>query len=189
MKKETSQSQTAEQKILEENTVSHESAPSIDDVDKQILQIIQDDFPVVQKPWHEISGRLNIRENELIARVERLIECGIIRKIGPIVENSKIGLNASTLVAVKVWKDQIDQVASIINRYDNVSHNYEREDEYNVWFTLVAASKSELTKILAEIKKEIDVEEQDIISLPTVQRFKINVRFQLTEQALGENNE
>ncbi len=190
MKKEIIHNQTAERKTLEESVKpkKSKSAPILDDVDRHILQIIQDDFPLVQKPWQEISSRLSISESEVMARLRRLSEEGVIRKIGPIIENSKIGLNASTLVAVKVQKDRVDQVSCIINQFDNVSHNYEREDEYNVWFTLVASSKSRLTEILDEIKRKTGVEEQDMLSLPTVRRFKINVCFQLTEQTSGEKN-
>jgi len=86
---------------------------------------------------------------------------------------------------LKVQESQVDEVAAVINQYDNVSHNYEREDEYNVWFTLAAPNNSALSETLDEIKRKAGVEEQNVISLPTVQRFKIDVRFQLTEP-LGE---
>ena len=86
---------------------------------------------------------------------------------------------------MKVQESQVDEVAAVINQYDNVSHNYEREDEYNVWFTLAAPNNSALSETLDEIKRKAGVEEQNVISLPTVQRFKIDVRFQLTEP-LGE---
>lgn len=153
---------------------------SLDETDKKILQILQDDFPLVQKPWHEISERLSINEDELIDRLQLLLKTGVIRKIGPIFDGSRIGLNAATLVAMKVPKNKIDQVARVINEYDNVSHNYEREDEYNIWFTLSARNSEDLTKILDDIKRKTDVNEQNILNLPTVHRFKINVRFQLT---------
>ena len=152
---------------------------SLDQTDKKILQLIQDDFPIVQEPWLEISSRVNISEGEVISRLKRLIEAGAILKIGPIFDASRIGLKAATLVAMRIPKNQVDAVASVINQYDNVSHNYEREDEFNVWFTLAASSSKELTRILDEIKQKICIKEHDILDLPTINRFKINVHFQL----------
>ena len=153
---------------------------SLDETDRIILQILQDDFPLVQEPWLEISNRLDISEGEVITRLKRLIEAGTIRKIGPNFDASRIGLKAATLVAMRVPKNKVDDVARVINEYDNVSHNYERDDEYNVWFTLAASSSKELTQILNELKQKIGIEDHDVLDLPSVRRFKINVRFQLT---------
>ena len=151
----------------------------LDQTDRKLLQIIQDEFPIVQKPWHEISKLLKISENEVTKRLKRLIEAGAVMKIGPILDSPKIGLNAATLVAMKIPKKQVDDVARIINQYENISHNYEREDDFNVWFTLVASNNTELSNILSEIRQKIGVKEHEILDLPTVNRFKINLRFQL----------
>lgn len=156
------------------------STVGADETDRRILQMLQDDFPVVQKPWFEISRRLNISESELLARLRRLTAAGVVLKIGPLLENSAVGLSAATLVALRVPKNKVDQVASVINEYANVSHNYEREHEYNVWFTLTAPTEEELALTLEEIKQKIGVQDLDVLDLPTVQKFKINVHFQLT---------
>ena len=165
------------------NLLNFESSSfiSLDETDRIILQILQDDFPIVETPWREISSRVNITEDEVISRLKRLMAIGAIVKIGPIFDSSKIGLNAATLVAMKIPKDQVDDVAGIINEYCNVSHNYEREDEYNVWFTLAALNDNELARTLDELKQKTGVKEHDVLNLPTVRRFKVNVRFQLTK--------
>ncbi len=152
----------------------------VDETDRKILQLLQDDFPIVCEPWLEISKRLNLNEAEVINRLKRLIEEGVVLRVGPIFDSSKIGLKAATLVAMKVPKNQVDSIASIINRYESVSHNYEREDEYNIWFTLAAQTKKELDQKLAEIKQKTGTADHDMLELPTINRFKINVRFQLT---------
>ena len=158
----------------------HNASAGIDETDRKILQLIQDDFPIVSEPWLEISNRLNLKEAEVIKRLKRLIEAEVILRIGPIFDSSKMGLKAATLVAMKVPKNQVDAVAAIINQYENVSHNYEREDKYNVWFTLAAPTSKELAKKLSDIKQKTGVKEPDVIGLPTVNRFKINMHFQLT---------
>lgn len=157
-----------------------DASPTIDETDKRILQVLQDDFPVVQEPWLEVSRRLNITESEVLTRLKRLIDAGVIRKIGPSLNSSAIGFKAATLVALRVPKNKVDQVAAVINEYETVSHNYERAHEFNVWFTLVAPTEADLATTLNEIKQKTGTQEQDLLDLPTVQRFKINVRFQLT---------
>jgi len=168
------------EKANQNNNSQDRSLPiSLDQTDRKILQLIQDDFPLLQEPWLEISHRLKISEGEVITRLNRLIKAGAIVKIGPTFDSSKIGLKAATLVAMRVPTNQVDDIARVINQYDNVSHNYEREDEFNIWFTLAAPSSEELTKTLNDIKQKTSVKEHDILDLPTIHRFKINVRFQL----------
>ena len=184
MKGNASQNKDEKFKNSEVKLNSHYSKASwlisLDETDRIILQILQDDFPIVQEPWLEISNRLNISESEVISRLKQFIEAGVITKIGPIFDSSKIGLNAATLIAMRVPKNKLNDVARVINEYDNVSHNYEREDEYNVWFTLAASSKNELVIILDEIKQKTGMKDHDVLDLPTIRRFKINVHFQLT---------
>jgi len=153
----------------------------LDETDKVILQELQDDFPLVQEPWLEISRRLNISQAEVLTRSKRLIEGGAILKVGPVLNPSAIGLTAATLVAMRVPKNKISKVARVINEHRNVTHNYERENEYNVWFTLAAPTSEELAITLDEIKRKTGVQERDILDLPTVRRFKINMRFQLAK--------
>ncbi len=185
VKENTGQNKYEKCKNSEAKLNSHDpttlSLISLDETDRIILQMLQDDFPIVQEPWLEISNRLNISEGEVISRLKRLIEAGTILKIGPIFDASRIGLKAATLVAMRVPKNKVNDVARVINEYDNVSHNYEREDEYNVWFTLAASSNSELAMILDEIKQKTGMKDLDVLDLPTIRRFKINVHFQLTK--------
>ena len=156
-----------------------EDVKCLDEIDRKIVQILQDDFPIIERPWKEIGDRLNLTEDDIINRLKRLSEQGITRKIGSIIDSSKIGLTAATLVAMKVPKNKVDDVARVINEYGNVSHNYEREHEYNIWFTITASSNNELTTTLEEISHRTGINRDDVLNLPTKQRFKINVRFQV----------
>lgn len=98
---------------------------------------------------------------------------GIIRRIGPIINTRGIG-GTNTLAAVKVPADQIDRAAAVINRYDEVSHNYLRNEEYNIWFTVSAPTQERLDRILSEIQTELGC---PLLDLPTIQQFKIQVNF------------
>jgi DNA-binding Lrp family transcriptional regulator len=152
----------------------------LDDVDKCLLQLLQEDFPLVEYPWRELGVRLGVSEQQVFSRVENLCAAGVIRRIGPIVDLSKTGYSFTTLVALRVPEDKVDAVALIINDYSragNVSHNYEREHEYNVWFTLAAGSEHELSCMLSEVLQRAGLSQSDVLNLPTVKRFKINVNF------------
>ncbi|MCL4429131.1 MAG: AsnC family transcriptional regulator [Chloroflexi bacterium] len=153
---------------------------NLDVIDKKIIQILQDDFPMVEHPWKEVGNKLNLTEDHVINRLKRLNQQGVTRKIGAIIDTSKVGLNAATLVAFKVPPAKVEEVSNVINQYAGVSHNYQRDHEYNVWFTLKAPGDQELNATLCEITQKTAAASQDILNLPTKQCFKIRVRFQIT---------
>lgn len=152
----------------------------LDEIDKRLLQLIQDEFPITRRPWKELGEKLNITEDEVLSRLRNLYNKGIIRKIGPVIESRKLGLNASTLIAMKVPETEIERIARIINDYEIVSHNYLREHKYNLWFTITTSDEKELRKVLREIQRRTGIPDTDILDLPTVRRFKIDVRFRFT---------
>lgn len=150
----------------------------LDKTDRELLQLVQDEFPLTKRPWPTLGHRLKITGGEVLARLKRLRREGVIRKIGPILDARKVGLSASTLIAMRVPEDRIEQVASIINEYGSVSHNYEREHEYNLWFTVTTYDEKALRKTIEEIKRRTGISDADILDLPALRMFKIGVRFQ-----------
>jgi siroheme decarboxylase len=159
--------------------VTPQDTSNLDMIDRQLIQILQDSFPLTPQPYKTIGDKLNLTETEVLNRIERLNQQGVTQKIGAILNQSKVGMAAATLVALKVPHERVEEVAEVINQYSSVSHNYERDHEYNVWFTLKAASQTELDATLNEIAQKAAVPLKNLLSLPTKNCFKINVRFKL----------
>jgi len=148
----------------------------MDDTDKKLLNLIQQDFPITAAPFAEVADRLGIGEAEVRERVGRLKEEGIIRRIGAVFDLRKLGFT-STLCAARVPEEKVYAFAAAVNDCPGVTHNYRREHDYNIWFTLIAPGEEELAAALAEIKKETGID--DILSLRAVRTFKINARFEV----------
>ncbi len=148
----------------------------MDDTDKLILNRIQSDFPITSRPFKSVAQTLGLTENEVIKRIQRLKENGIIRRIGGNFVPEKLGF-VSTLCAAKVPESKIDSFAATVNRYPGVTHNYQRENEFNIWFTFIAPSMEEIEKNIREIAQETGVKE--IINLPATRVYKIKAQFDL----------
>ena len=149
----------------------------LDRVDLMLLDALQDDIPLVPRPWTALSTWLGVPEKEVLERVGRMHDRGIVRAISPILDSRHLGLAATTLIALPVPTERINEVAAIISGYPEVSHNFQRENTYTLWFTLTAESEERLGELLAEILARTGIPEGNILNLPTVRKFKIDVRF------------
>ncbi|MBS3946896.1 MAG: AsnC family transcriptional regulator [Dethiobacter sp.] len=152
-------------------------AEPLSTLDRSLLNMLQTGFPRVSRPFAELGRQLGMTEEEVLGRVAALKESGLIRRIGGIFDSQKMGF-ISTLVALEVETDKIGEVAATVSSYQGVTHNYEREHEFNVWFTLVAASAEELQKTLDEIISLPGVVK--LRNLPALRLFKIGVNFDLS---------
>jgi len=157
-----------------------------DQPDLAILNALQDDLSLVSRPWKAIAEQLNITETEIISRMNRLKDAGIIRGISPVLESRHLGLHAATLVALRVPEDRVDEIAAIISSYPEVSHNFQRDHEYSVWFTIAAQNGEEIQRVLNEILDRTGIPASDALDLPTVKKIKIDVRFSFLPAQSGE---
>jgi siroheme decarboxylase len=147
--------------------------------DRAILKELQDDFPIVSRPYAQVAGKFGLTEAGLIKKLRSLKDKKVIRYAGAIFETKKLGIR-STLVAMSVPEKSLGRVIKVINSLPQVSHNYLREGEFNIWFTLSAPSKKQLSGLLAQVTQKTGITK--IMSLETVKVFKINARFDLNKR-------
>lgn len=159
----------------------------LDPVDRELLQRVQDEFPLESRPFRTIGQRLGIPEKEVLERLDSLRRRGILKHIAPILEMHETGIKASTLIAMRIAEERIEEVAGIASEYRGVSHNYRRDHEYNLWFTIAEPGEAQLKETLEAIRARSGVPDEDILDLPVVQRFKIDVRFRFGPDGGGAN--
>ncbi len=150
--------------------------PPLDDIDKKILNRIQSDFPITHSPYRAVADRLNLQETDVLKRVSRMRKQGLIRRIGGNFVPEKLGY-VSTLCAASVPQDKIQHFTAIVNQYPGVTHNYQRNNHFNIWFTFIAPSREEIKLNLQRIAEETGIEE--ILNLPATRVFKIKAHFNL----------
>lgn len=148
----------------------------MDNIDKKLLNVLQKEFPLTERPFLEVAKKCGIGEEDVIDRVRKLKEVGIIRRIGAIFDGTKLG-RVSTLCAARVPENELDSFVEVVNSFPGITHSYRRDNAYNVWFTLNAENEQEIEKILARLKTETGVE--NILSMKSERIFKINATFDI----------
>ena len=149
---------------------------SLDDIDKKILNRIQSDFPITHSPYRAVADGLKLQEADVLERVSRMRKQGLIRRIGGNFVPEKLGY-VSTLCAASVPQDKIQHFTEIVNQYPGVTHNYQRNNHFNIWFTFIACSREEIKNNLQRIADETGI--QEILNLPATRVFKIKAHFKL----------
>ena len=147
-------------------------------INQKILTEVQRRFPLERRPYKVLGERLGLSEEEIIKRLEQLKEQGILRQIGAIFNPSALGYQTS-LVAAAVKEDRLLSAAEIINAYPGVSHNYLRDHQYNLWFTIACPPGRELNTLVDALLKKAQVE--DYLLLPIKRVFRIAVVLNFSE--------
>ncbi len=151
----------------------------MDEKDCRILEALQNDFPLSERPYEIMAQRLQIPRDELWDRIQRLMKDGVVRRIGASLDSRKLGF-CSTLAAVSCRADIIQQAAKIIGQFPEVTHSYLRNDNFNIWFTLIAVDEERIERILEQIRTSLSLERSQILNLPMKRLFKLNARFKVT---------
>jgi siroheme decarboxylase len=162
--------------MQDKHSKENDNNAQLDEMDRMILNEIQSHFPIEARPYQVLAETLGCSEEEVLQRVQDLKNREVIRRIGANCNSRKLGYT-STLCAAKVPSLLMERFVEVVNSYMGVTHNYRRDHDYNIWFTLIAPSKEKIERILGEIVELTEVAE--IISLPAERLFKIQVDFEV----------
>lgn len=147
-----------------------------DPLDGLLMNLLQQDFPVCPEPYKVLGEQLGISEQEALERTRRLKENGYIRRLGGVFDSGRLGY-VSVLCAAQVAPDDIPAVTEAVNRCIGVTHNYLRQHDYNVWFTVTAESEARRDAIVDELESLPGI--QRFMRLPAVARYKIRAVFDM----------
>lgn len=143
-------------------------------VKETVLGTIQSGFPIAPDPYGALADQLGFERDEVEKALLDLREEGLVRRIGASFDSKRLGYS-STLCALAVPPERADEVAAIINAYPGVTHNYLRENRYNIWFTLITRSAEDRARILGQIVEKSGCD--DLLDMPATNMYKIRVDF------------
>jgi len=145
----------------------------MDALDRSIVNALQQEFPVSERPYADMAARLATTEAELILRLDKLLAEGTLSRFGPMYHAEKLG-GGLTLAAIKVPAMDFDRVAEIVNGFDEVAHNYERAHELNMWFVLATETPERIDEVIAEIERQTGYK---VYNMPKIEEFFVGLRF------------
>jgi len=146
--------------------------------DKELLTRAQQGFPLSTTPFEDLGEELGIDGEEVVKRLKDLKEEKLIRRIGGVFDSKEMGWT-STLLTGKIPEDEFYEVAEKINEHPGVTHNYRRDHEYNMWFTLSVGPDKDLQE---EIKKLEDKSGFEFLQLPKKKKYKLGVKLDLSSE-------
>ena len=162
------------EKQLTEGVNASSVVAEFSEFEKRLLNDYQRSFPLTATPFAELSKDLGESEERILTVLAHFKSHGLISRVGPVFAPNRVG--ASTLVAMAVPPESLDEIAEIVSSYPEVNHNYEREHHYNLWYVLTAPDKTHLENTLDDIRQSTKL---DAISLPMVEPYHIDLGFKL----------
>ncbi|HTN29910.1 MAG TPA: Lrp/AsnC family transcriptional regulator [Pseudomonas sp.] len=146
----------------------------LEPLDHRLIERFQHGMPLCAEPYRAMAEELGCSEQAVLDSLRHLRERDALSRIGPVFEHSRAG--ASTLVALAVPEERLEQVAARISQYPEVNHNYRREHAYNLWFVLTGPDRASLDRLLAEIETDTGLAPLD---LPMEHSYRIDLGFSL----------
>jgi len=144
----------------------------MNDLDKKIINCLQDGIPLIDEPYAEIAKQLNINETELLQRIKTLLENKTLSRFGPMYDAAKLGGDFS-LVAIKVPETRFNEVTEIVNSYEEVAHNYHREHEFNMWYVLATETAQRIEEVNNSIEERTGLK---VYNMPKLDEYYIGLK-------------
>jgi len=155
-----------------------ERMAELDEKDQLLLNVIQDEVPLVDRPYKALGEKIGLSEDEVVSRVGSLKERKVLRQVSTIFDTRSLGYHSS-LVACKSPPGKADEVAEILNKHPGISHNYARKHDFNLWFTIAVPGNSSLQEHIDVLQKQSGA--LSIRLMPTLRLFKIGMKLDMTD--------
>jgi len=149
-----------------------ESKTKLDAVDLALINVLQNDFPIARRPFATAAAKIGVTEQDLIARVRRLREAGVLTRFGPFFDAVALG-GAFCLCAMAVPPKRFEEVATKVNEHAEVAHNYERAHRFNMWFILATETPDEIEAVAHTIEQETGLE---VFLYPKLEEFFVGFK-------------
>ena len=146
----------------------------MDAVDRDIINRLQDGLPISERPYAEVAAQLGIGEDELLQRLQGLLQNRKLTRFGPLYDAEKLG-GAFSLVAMQVPDDRFEEVAGMVNSYAEVAHNYQRDHKFNMWFVLATESPQAVERINRDIARRTGL---PVYNMPKQQEFYLRLKLE-----------
>ena len=125
----------------------------MDQIDRDLINGLHGGLAICERPYLDAAQRLGLSEDELLARLSRLLADGVLTRVGPLYQIERMG-GAFTLAALHAPAEQFEQVAQCVNALPQVAHNYARDHELNMWFVIATETPGEIDTVIAQIERE-----------------------------------
>lgn len=145
----------------------------IDETDRLLLNNLQGGFSVTHRPFAKVAKQFGLSEDEVLTRLRRLVDTGALSRFGTILNAPQLG-GERTLAAMRVPAERFEEVAAYVNGLDTISHNYERNHPFNMWFVISSEDEADIARTIAQIERETGLE---VINLPTLEEYFVDIRF------------
>ncbi|HID46582.1 MAG TPA: Lrp/AsnC family transcriptional regulator [Chromatiaceae bacterium] len=155
-------------------SIATDLEPELSELEKRLLNEYQKGFPLSATPYADIAKQLGTSEALVLDILQKLKSQGFISRVGPVFKPKRLG--SSTLAAMAVPVEKLQQVAAIVSGFEEVNHNYEREHAFNLWFVVTARNQERLQQVLQDIQRRTGLA---VMDLPLEQQFHIDLGFPL----------
>lgn len=146
----------------------------MDEIDKHIINALQDGFPICDAPYRQVAAQLGLSEQELIDRLKALLDNGTLTRFGPLYNAEQMG-GALTLAAVKAPIERFDEIADIINAFPEVAHNYARNHELNMWFVIATETPDQIQQTITAIERQTGL---NVYNMPKNKEYFVNLKLE-----------
>ncbi len=147
----------------------------MDNIDKQLVNRLQDGFPVTERPFLAIAEEFGLEESDVMQRVQTLLDDGILSRFGPMFQAERLG-GGLTLAAMKVAPEDYEKVVEQVNAFPEVAHNYQREHELNMWFVLATETPEGIEDTIQRMEA---ITGYQVYNMPKQEEFYVGLRFEL----------